>query len=301
MKSLLASALFLCLVITATSQYNTQLIDSTKLWSIAHQQCPGCGGEFYSFFIKLQGDTTISSSYYTKILRSYDEYMTEWELYGFIREEENKYYLRNLAGEEGLAYDFNVSIGDTVEINNPLCLIPVQASVTNIDSVLIEPENEFRKRIKLNDFNFYGEEYWIDGIGSLAGITESSSDLSMMTGGDNFTLLCYYKNEELLYKMNTTILCFYPIVDIPSVHQTEMNISIYPNPVTNISYLYLDNPNAEKLIIHIYNSTGSLLNEYQIDSPTKINIHSSAYPKGIYFYQLIQEDHQIFNSKFIVH
>ncbi len=46
--------------------------------------------------------------------------MEDWELYGYIREEDNKYYQRNLVGEEGLVYDFNVNVGDTLELNNPM-------------------------------------------------------------------------------------------------------------------------------------------------------------------------------------
>ena len=57
--------------------------------------------------------------------------------------------------------------GDTIEINNPFCAIPIAAIVSDIDSVSIEPGNEQRKRISLYEYQYYfNEEYWIEGIGS---------------------------------------------------------------------------------------------------------------------------------------
>lgn len=243
----------------------------------------------------------INSSNYTKILRSYDEFMEDWELYGFIREEENKYYLRNLAGEEGLAYDFNLNINDTLEINNPFGFIPIEVTVINIDSVFIEPANEYRKRITLFEYaNFGYEEQWIEGIGSLAGLTQSGWDMTMLTGGDDYTLLCYYEDSVINFKTELYSLCFYPIVPGLANIQEEEAINLYPNPVINSSYLEINNPKRQNFTIRIFNSTGSLVKEYQATSQTKIEIHSSNYKKGIYFYQVIENNQQIFNSKFIV-
>ena len=301
MKNLVISFLLLGIVFPATSQYNTQLIDSTKHWSIANQPCPGCGGVLYSYYIKLQGDTMINSTSYTKILRSYDEFMEDWELYGFIREEDNKYFLRNLASEEGLVYDFTVNLGDTLAINNPFGFMPLEATITNIDSVYIEPANEYRKRITLFEYENFGyEEDWIEGIGSLAGITESGWDMTVLTGGDDYTLLCYYEDDELWYKDDFYSLCFYPLVGIPSNFLKENNTRIFPNPVRGISHLILDYPDHYNLIIRIFNSTGNIIEKYQITTPNKIEINSINYPKGIFFYQVLINNQQIINEKFIV-
>ena len=227
--------------------------------------------------------------------------MEDWELYGFIKEEENKYFLRNLVGEEGLIYDFTVNIGDTVEINNPFGFMPLQAMVTNIDSVLIEPANEYRKRITLFEYENFGyEENWIEGIGSLAGITESGWDMTVLTGGDDYTLLCYYEDDELWYKDDFYSLCFYPIVGIPSNYLKENNTRILPNPVRNVSYLVLDFPDHHNLTIKIFNSTGNVVEEYQVTTPNKIRFNSINYRSGIYFYQVLEGNQQIFNNKFIV-
>jgi hypothetical protein len=300
MKKVIITCAFLGLLCTTLGQYNTQLIDSTKIWSILDQPCEGCGGEMYSFYIKVQGDTTISSINYTKIYQALDEFMTEWELYGFIREEQNEFFLRNMAGEEGLAYDFSVNINDTLAINNPFGTFPVQAVITNIDSVYIEPSGEFRKRCHLLAYQYYNyDEYWIEGIGSLAGLTVSGTDLTQLTGGENFNLLCYYEDDVLVYKYSEPVLCYYPIVDILKINQGEVEVTFFPNPVNGISYLNLKNPENKKYRVMINNIYGQIMQEFSITTSEKIEINSADFTGGIYYYSVFRDD-QIFCSEKIL-
>jgi hypothetical protein len=303
MKKVILTFALLGFIIQANSQYNTQLIDSTKIWSILDQPCEGCGGEMYSFYLKVQGDTTLNDLNYTKIYQALDEYMLEWDLYGFIRQEESKYYLRNMAGEEGLAYDFSVSIGDTLEINNPFGEFPVEALVTNIDSVYIEPSNELRKKIKLlanGGTPYAGDEYWIEGIGSLTGLTVSGTDLTQLTGGENFNLLCFLEEDVLLYKYSEGCLCYYPLVDIPEINPGEDDVSLFPNPVYDISYLKIQNPENKNCTVVIYNLYGKLMQKFSISSSVDIEINSKAYSNGVYFYSVLKENELDCPGKFII-
>jgi hypothetical protein len=227
--------------------------------------------------------------------------MTEWELYGFITQEENKFYLRNLLGEEGLAYDFSVNIGDTVEINNPFGAIPVAAIVNNVDSVLIEPGNELRKRISLYEYQYYfNEEYWIEGIGSSAGLTVSGMDMTLLTGGDDYTLLCYYEEEEMLFKSTLYTLCYYPLVDIPEINQGDGDVSLFPNPVNGISHLIIQNPENKKYTITMNSIFGQRLQKIEITSPKEIEINSADFPCGVYFYSVLENNELIYCDKFLI-
>jgi len=301
MKKLIIAIILTGFVTSVSAQYNTELIDTTKIWSIANQPCPGCGGILYSFYIKLKGDTLINNSNYTKIFRAFDEYMDEWELYGFIKEEENKYFLRNLIGEEGLAYDFGINLGDTVAINNPYGFIPLQAIVTLIDSVQILPANQYRKRYTLFEFeNFGNEEIWIEGLGSAAGIIVSGWDMTILTGGDDFTLLCYYEEDELMYQTTLYSLCFYPIVDIPDNNFEKVDYSISPNPVTNTSHLIVKNPENKTLNIRIFNSFGQLVEQHNFLTSFDLEIRSEDYSKGVYFFSIFENYKYLTSDKFII-
>ena len=85
-----------------------------------------------------------------------------------------------------------------------------------------------------------------------------------------------------------------------SLYVDKGNIILFPNPVLKTSYLKVDYPESQNFTIKIFNSTGNLVEVYQLIAPTQIEINSINYQKGIYFYQVIKENKQIFNSKFIV-
>ncbi len=107
MKKISAFIVLLVLMFQTNAQYDIKLIDTNKVWSTADVYTAG-GNSKYSFYHKFGGDTIINNQTYIKIYRSFEENMTEWELHGFIMEIDQKYYLRNLANEAGLAYDFDV-------------------------------------------------------------------------------------------------------------------------------------------------------------------------------------------------
>ncbi len=227
--------------------------------------------------------------------------MNEWELYGYIRQEENKYYLRNLAGEEGLAYDFDATIGDTIQINNPFGVMPVDAVVTNIDSVHISPGNELRKRISLYDFQYYfNMEFWIEGMGSFAGLTESGMDMTLTTGGDDYTLLCYYEKGELIFKWPFYALCYYPIVRIPQISDGEINFYFNPNPVKETSRLIIKNQDNKTYYIKIINNFGQVLRKYDFPAVGEMEIKSEDFSAGIYFYSIFEENEFIYCGKLII-
>jgi hypothetical protein len=217
-----------------------------------------------------------------------------------MREASNKFYQRNLIGEEGLVYDFNLTTGDTVLINNPMGFVPIEMLVSSIDSVFVEPENKFRKRYSLLENNFYfTEEYWIEGIGSMAGITHSSWDITLLTGGDDFTLLCYFEEDTLKYKDFNYTSCFYGIVNIKD-SEFSNKVKLYPNPIRKNSILHIDFPIYNDLIIRIYNSSGLLIEEQNIKPKAEFQINSDKYRKGMYYYQVINDNKTVFTEKFIV-
>jgi len=280
------------------SQYNTELIDTTKIWSTVDTYTAG-GGIMHSFYNKFGGDTVINSTTYTKVYRAYDEFMDEWELQGFVRQEDNSFYFRNLIDEEGLAYDFDVSVGEILFIDNPFAFYSFEAEVTEVDSVYIEPANEYRKRIKLHGWSSI-EESWIEGMGSDAGIVMSGCKMGQLTGGGLYSLLCYFEDEELMFKSDSHPLCFYPIVDISVNDIEETDYLISPNPVIDISHLIIRNPESKNLNVKFFNSFGQLIDQYNSDTSFELEIRSADFSKGVYFYSIFEDNTFLTSDKFII-
>ena len=300
MKALFTTLAFAGIILTSSAQYNSELIDTTKIWSTVDSYTAG-GGIMYSYYNKFGGDTIINIFTWTKIFRAYDEFMTEWELQGFVREDNNKFYFRNLNNEVGLAYDFDASVGDTVHVTNPFAFYDFQAEVLEIDSVSIEPANENRKRIQLELLEYpWIIESWIEGIGSDAGLVVSGCKMGGFTGSSVYSLLCYFENEELMYKMEGFPVCFYPSVGIPDNDMEKVDYSIIPNPVTNTSHLIVQNPENKKLSIRIFNSFGQLVKQYNYNTSIDMEIRTGDFPAGVYFYSIYENNDFLTSDKFII-
>ena len=65
--------------------YSQSFISETKLWSnVVHGT--EYGSSFESFYIKMNGDSSISDHTYSKVYRSDDSLQLQWILEGFVRE-----------------------------------------------------------------------------------------------------------------------------------------------------------------------------------------------------------------------
>ncbi|MDZ7775539.1 MAG: T9SS type A sorting domain-containing protein [Bacteroidales bacterium] len=119
---------------------------------------------------------------------------------GYLREDttSQKVYFYDLyEDEEGLLYDFSISEGDTVLVQNYFVDFEDVSMVCNdIDTTVIDGEPR-------KVFSFYYDT-WIEGIGSLHGLLYSAHG-SLPGGGHELT--CCFKNGELVYDNDTYNSC----------------------------------------------------------------------------------------------
>ncbi len=70
-------------------------------------------------------------------------------------------------------------------------------------------------------------------------------------------------------------------------------IKIFPNPTQGFLMLRIENySNTEQLTIHVYNSTGSLL-QTKIPDSNSMEIDMSSYTSGLYFLKIIKQDQKL--------
>jgi len=138
---------------------------------------------------KIEGDTSIQSVAYKKLLASTDSLNLIWNNIAFLREDtlQKTVWLRK-GDQEGLIYNFNVKPGDTFSVFNPLRGNKNNYQVVRIDSILLQ--SRYRKTYSLTNNN-YNHEIWIEGIGSEFGLTNSG----MWVFSGSRRLLCFSDNE----------------------------------------------------------------------------------------------------------
>jgi hypothetical protein len=210
MRAILATVLIL-ISSMVSGQNSYQIADTTKTWNtmwggywalgIAH-----CGGTKTNKFGNevIYGDTT-----YLMVMEATDSLHTNWDMIGYIREDTltGKVFFRKWDGE-GLIYDFNLQIGDSVTINNYYAgFADVTLICGNIDSVNIN--GQFKKRIYL--YRYYPGEYpadiWIEGIGSTGGLLYSGLG-GAAVASPIWKLLCCSQNDTLIYMDSIYNRCF---------------------------------------------------------------------------------------------
>jgi hypothetical protein len=300
MKKFIITSVLLGFIIQANSQYNTQLIDSTKIWSTL-DYWSWMPSMHITYYHKFCGDSIIGQYQYIKILESLDELHLNWYYKGLIRSDSNGYiYMRNNNDIEGLCYRFDVNAGDLIEFTNPFSYNICATEVISVDTVLVEPGNQLRKRITLAPMNQWAnEEYWVEGIGSLAGILNSGFHVLPITGGGN-DLLCQWDDDELLYSSPDYDFCYSTTVSVSDNMGQKINISVCPNPMTNQSVLSFEGITGSNFKLEITDMCGKLLQQYEVSQSTRININTSILKSGSYLLILKEGNNIITRNKLIV-
>jgi len=246
------------------SQEQNYIVNESSLWSTLETHCFPNGNNYSTYHIKFAGDTIIDQYVYTKILRSDDEFQTEWSFYGFIRENEvGEVYLKPPDYYEGKIYDFGVETGDTIQARNVyLNSDTLHYVVTGIDSVLLG--GFYNKRVTLYEYINEKEEIWTEGLGSLFGILNSCNGSYGGVCG-NYEALCYIEAGFLLYQHPDYNTCHYEVSVGTSENIAEQYLRIFPNPANTFFNIQATGELKNELPfnIRITNMLGQLI--YQIE------------------------------------
>lgn len=278
-KYLLAifTLLVICNIIIAS---NWDLLKPGKRWNNILISYPTGNYDTLTLFVKFEGDTIINTLKYRYAWESTDKEFDHKTLEGFVREDTLVgFYFRNLDGDEGLIYKYNLKLGESFKITHPFVRYStINDSVIGVDSVLVD--GKFKKRYTLQQsIHSFLHETWIEGIGSSFGILQSG--LGNITTGAIYYFLCCYDNTVLIYKNPDCSVCYYPIIKtaVDPIQYSESGIKVYigtNSDIINIKCIY-DNS------IRIYNSCGIYVETINVQSNKVYDLNVSRYSKGIYF------------------
>jgi Secretion system C-terminal sorting domain len=225
-------------------------------------------------------DTVINGKTYKKITeRGFSENIEA------LREQDKKVYIR-VNNKDSLLYNFNLKIGDTLN-NNVYGLNTTMSIVviTKIDSILID--GKYRKR-------FFGNSgvNFIEGIGSPWGFLP----LIFIILDGSRSLKYHSVANKILYG-NINGKCDFTKSDEIS-NKNQLEISITPNPITEISYLKIPSDVSYSNVI-VYDVLGKIIRSYAAteNEPT---ILKKDYTSGIYFAHVYAQKKLIARVKFVV-
>ncbi len=318
-KLLLLLLLSLYVKISYNQNYHPFIGNSDKIWDVFSDiDALGDPNLFSTDSIHFISDTIIDSKLYKKISDYYKKhnYYTGWtynHYFYYIREDSAKkvfirsdttdYLLYNFALDTG---DFFYTYLDRTDTNN--CIKNVW-KVSTVDSVLIG--SEYRRRITLvclqNIFpqgdttTSFGEDYWIEGIGSTWGFLDYLSPGTI--GGANDQLSCYFEDGELLYNGNI----YYNMQLITQTYftgdciTTITNTSILDNNTLSVQFkngiLQINTSDNESYMLEIYNYLGQIMLNKSINGSTEVLLNNKI-SDGVYLFRVNKNNQIVKSGKF---
>ena len=248
------------------------------------EHCLPEGNQYTTFFHRFEGDTLIEGKTYKKVWIAEDEHHQNWFFYGaFVREENNRVYYREFFGEEGLIYDFNITLGDTVTVTNPLAPDGILLTLTGIDS--IQTEQGYRKRWKLVKDEFSTDEYWIEGIGSESGVLNSGTGVFGGLCG-SYTLLCFHEENNPVYLNPEYETCYYMLLDDGNNVSHKESFDLKYDRFNQQLNIKFSDREPKQIILRNISGIPVYNNQSEDDS---VSIHLFNFPKGLYIVTVIQK------------
>ncbi|MCX6290813.1 MAG: T9SS type A sorting domain-containing protein [Bacteroidetes bacterium] len=284
MKKIIYISIFL---FSFTIKTNAQsLVDTNKLWSVVEGVF---GGNSMTFFCKFQGDTVLGSHFYRKLYNSSDSSMLYWYYAGAMREDSAKKVFYITYQNEYLYYDFGLNQNDTFISVLDQC--PVQLVVDSVDSVPLL-NGEMRKRMFLSN-----SEIWVDGMGSLFGLTHVAIYNCMFDAMAD--LNCLTEDQVLKYDNPAYPACYYTTVGIEKINSSP-SWSLSPNPFKDFATITFHNSGSEPGTLKIFDEQGRLIKSIFNITTNHVVIDRAGLQNGFYFFQLTNEKHLVANGKLII-
>jgi len=293
---------FICLVFCLAWQAKIQASDNNTIvndnvaWAtlgyvVCPKECP-----VWTQYVYFDGDSIVADYSYKKIFSCDDRSHENIKYEGLMREQCKKtYFIPANSETEYLLYDFSLEEGMTFEytdwrsafLSSPLEI----RQYVKVD--FVEINGIQKKRISLtgqppNDH--YVLATWIENIGSSSGLLYPCS---YIWTGSNRKLLCYFENNELIYKNPEYSECYYDS-SVSSIQAMVFDrYSVYPNPVDDILTISPSNSTISR--IEIFNISGEKVYSQIYEGVIDI----SSLSKGMYFLKAYNTNEQVLLFKFI--
>ncbi len=265
-------------------------------------------GQYFVDHIRIEGDTIINGMQYKKLfvreeLYKHASLTTQFvdslvsfndQFFGGIREDSQKIYVSSIfydiSMNEKLMYDFSAQVGDTVEVWHDF--FDGSVVIDSINSIIVSDGSSRNKFVLKSTFGDPLPVFWIEGIGSNYGLLAM---YLLYTTDESKTLRCLTRNDVIIYDflpVQYDHCLIYPIQDCESFilgttqAEKQLEVTIYPNPMSEYAILKFNNFLDVMTNIDIYDIQGVRINTTHNITNNEVIINRENLSSGLYFVHL---------------
>lgn len=275
----LVIVLFLCLWIPSMAQAYKPLLDTYNEWHFT-----GCNFGCLTDTYYTNGDTIVDGVDY-KVLDGFHFISRSF----LLREEETAKtvflnFVQSSGNSEYLLYDFSLSVGDSIDLKNPISPFPINGGYYRLDSIIPRPlvdGTDYRHfYLSPSESNTVSTNnaIWVEGVGSLSLINAPSGEPNINEAGH---LSCFFKNGALFYSNLDSISACEPVIVLGTETPSKPlhDVQLVSNSSVNQYRLY----HAENVrFVDVFDMNGRRLEALQTNEEPELQFNFSTYKAGVY-------------------
>lgn len=307
-QKLLLSLIFTFTLQTTKAQIPAAWPDSVASWSVEFWVSPDpwLPIEYYRYRYFLYGDTVMNGETYSRVYEAFNNSMlidTANATYiGGIREDSAQkvwFFGDGPSHYQGycdfppdtaeyLLYDFDIAVGDTLNIYTSFYPPYV---VHDVDTISINGTQ--RRRWAVGNDGCINCEHWIEGVGSDHGLFYSWCQYFEW----GWQLRCY-EDPDIFYDPWGLGNPCYVLTSTTDPILKEL-LSVGPNPSNTAIRMRLEAEATETYHLQLFDSRGSLVLERDLSGGEELVLQASDFPKGVYHYQVAGTARQKASGKIV--
>ena len=200
MKKLVLTTILLAFALGGIAQTYYPLVqeaNTRQKWNVVSISAVNWPNNYYTEIQSIRDYITLDGVDYRLVWKE-DVYDSK-RIAGAVREEDKRVYFRRKIEQnyqdEVLLYDFNLTVGDTVNVNW------FDQKLGVLEESEVQVNGNMRRMLGLAEYYEDGtigevKEYWIEGVGSTYGFLNSGYEGMV---GAYIQLLCYHENGNLIW------------------------------------------------------------------------------------------------------
>ncbi len=281
----------------SSAQDYTPLLSNSNEWQLTNCYF-GCLTDAYF----TDGDTIVNGMNH-KILDGF-HYISRTFLLREVVSEKKVYLTRVIdpnTTEEFLLYDFSLSVGDSIEMMNPITPFPPNGGYFVVDSIIprvLEDGEDYDhfyfSPAVSNQVSFHNAE-WVEGIGSMSIINAPGGDPDINGAGH---LSCYYRDGISIYRNLDSISNCTPVLSVNDIVPSK---PVFITSYSEDNGLLTVRADQEMRHLYLFDIQGNRILDSETQNSKQALLDTTSLSKGIYLLRIQDLYNRIYSLKILVY